>query len=128
MLEIIYNVILLLVSQASQPIIVNYLESITYPAVARDAQIQGTVEIDVSVSSRGDVISASANSGNPVLKRAAEENIRRWRFAPGDQRAFSIVYEFSLEEPRTPYRSETKNYYELPSRVRVVTNLPAGSH
>ena len=116
----------LFVSQTSEPINVAHLESIAYPVVARDAQIQGTVEIDVSISPDGAVISALANSGHPALKRPAEENIRRWRFAPANSRRnFSIVYEFSLEEPRLPYGCETKNYFDLPSKVRVVTNLRA---
>ncbi len=125
MLKIILSVLVLMLGQTSQPIVVNYLESITYPTVARDAQIQGTVGVDVDVSSEGDVISANANSGHPALKHAAEENIRRWKFAAGTKRRLSITYEFSLEEPRTTYRPETKNYFELPSRVRVVTTLPA---
>jgi TonB family protein len=125
MLQIILVALSLFVSQTTEPITVTYLESIAYPVVARDAQIQGAVEIEVIVSPDGDVISASANSGHPALKRSAEENIRRWKFAPGAKKRISIVYEFSLEEPRTAYRTETKNYCDLPSRVRVVTTLPA---
>ena len=125
MLNIVLSAVLLLVAETSQPIEVTYLESIVYPPVARDAQIQGTVEVHVSVSATGDVLSASADAGHPALKHAAEENIRRWKFAAGVERRFSVTYEFSLEEPRTPYRSETKNCFNLPSRVRVVTTLPA---
>jgi TonB family protein len=125
MLRMILSAVLLLMGEANHSIVVVYLESMSYPTVARDAQIQGTVELIVGVSPSGDVVSASANSGHPMLKRAAEENIKRWRFAPGGERRFSINYEFSLEEPRTTYRSETKNYFELPTRVRVVTTLPA---
>jgi TonB family protein len=126
MLQIILVALFLFVSQTTEPITVTYLESIAYPVVARDAQIQGAVEIDVIVSPDGNVISASANSGHPALKHPAEENVRRWRFAPANTKiSFSIVYEFSLEEPRLPYGSETKNYFDLPSKVRVVTNLRA---
>jgi len=126
MLQIILIALVVFVGQTSEPIAVTHLESIAYPVVARDAQVQGTVEVDVDISPDGAVISALANSGHPALKRPAEENIRRWRFAPANtKRSFSIVYEFSLEEPRLPYGSETKNYFDLPSKVRVVTNLRA---
>ncbi len=124
MLKIILSAILLLSTDTSDPALVTYLESITYPAVARDARIQGTVEVFVEVSPSGDVASASANSGHPALKRAAEENVKRWKFVRANaKRRFSIIYEFSLEEPSMPSGSETKNYFELPSKVRVVTNL-----
>lgn len=125
MLQAILNALFLLLPQANHQIVVTYLESITYPQVARDAQIQGTVEIEVKVSPQGDVVSTSTGPAHPMLKRAAEENIGRWKFAPGTARTFTITYEFSLEEPRTEYRSETRNYYYLPSRVRVLTTLPA---
>jgi TonB family protein len=124
MLLILLNVIFLLASQTNQSVTVNYLESIPYPSVARDAQIQGIVEIDADISPSGQVISATAKSGHPALKYAAEENIKRWRFASASaERRFSIFYEFTLEEPRMPYGSDTKNYFELPSKVKVVTNL-----
>ena len=113
-----------MLGQTSQPIVVTYLESIAYPPVARDAQIQGTVGVDVDISPEGDVISAAATSGHPTLKQAAEQNSRRWKFAAGSKKRLSITYEFSLEEPRTTYRPETKNYFDLPSRVRVVTTFP----
>ena len=126
MLQIILIALFLFVSQTSEPIAVTHLESIAYPVVARDAQIQGTVEVEVDVSPDGAVISALANSEHLALKRAAEENIKHWRFAPANvKRSFSIGYEFSLQEPRLPYGSETKNYFDLPSKVRVVTNFRA---
>ncbi len=124
MLQAILSALIFLSSVTDQPITVTYLESLTYPAVARDAQIQGTVEIEAVVAPTGEVDSASANSGHPALRRAAEENVKRWKFAPANaKRRFSITYEFSLEEPRMPFGSETKNYFDLPSKVRVVTNL-----
>jgi TonB family protein len=124
MLRLILTALFLLVGKTSDPITVTYLESIAYPAVARDARIQGTVEIDAVISPDGEVASASANSGHPALKRAVEESVKRWKFSPGGtERKLSIVFEFSLEEPRMPYGAETKNYFDLPSKVRVVTNL-----
>lgn len=125
MFQAILSALLLFMGQTREPVtVVIYLESIAYPSVARDAQIQGTVEIEAVIAPSGDVDSASANSGHAVLKRAAEENIKRWKFAPANaKRNFSIIYEFSLEEPRTSFGAETKNYFDLPSKVRVVTNL-----
>ncbi len=124
MLRAILSALFLLVGQSNEPITVTYLESIAYPAVARDARIQGTVEVAAIIAPDGQVISASANSGHPALKRPVEENVKRWKFIPASaERKLSIVFEFSLEEPSLPFGAETRNYFELPSKVRVVTNL-----
>ena len=124
MIQILLSFLLAWTSQTDQVVTVKHVESIAYPSVARDAQIQGKVEVEVSVSPEGDVVSASAISGHPALKPAAEENIRRWRFDRGATRRFSVTYSFSLEEPGMSGRSETRNAFDLPSLVRVVTNLP----
>ena len=124
MLRVVLSTLIFLIGQAYQPIVVTHLESIGYPAVARDARIQGTVEITAEIAPDGRVISAYANSGHPALKPAAEENVKRWKFAPArNKRELSIVFEFALEEPNMPFGSETKNYFDLPSKVRVVTNF-----
>lgn len=125
MLDIILTLLIFLVPQANQQAVVTHLESISYPEVAHDAQIQGSVELSVEVSESGTVISAVALSGHPILKRAAETNIERWKFAAGTPRKLSMTYEFSLQEPRTSHRPDTKDYFDLPSRVRVVSELPA---
>lgn len=125
MLESILTATILLLSITAHPVAVLSLESVGYPAAARDAQIQGKVEIEIKISTSGEVVSARSLSGHPLLRQVCEENVKRWKFSSDAEQSLVVDYEFSLEEPRTSYRSDSKNYFDLPSRVRVVTNLPA---
>ena len=52
-----------------------------YPPLAKAAQISGAVVVEVTVDEDGNVISARAISGHPVLKDAAVKAARGWKFA-----------------------------------------------
>jgi protein TonB len=58
-----------------------------YPTASRLRGEQGRVSLLVQVDTNGRVMGVSvfASSGFPALDRAAEEAVRRWRFAPGTQ-------------------------------------------
>lgn len=53
-----------------------------YPAAARAVRASGAVSVQVTVDEAGDVISASAVSGHPLLRQAAEEAARQAKFTP----------------------------------------------
>jgi TonB family protein len=53
-----------------------------YPAAARAVHAAGTVSVQVTISETGGVISASAVSGHPLLRAAAESAARGARFSP----------------------------------------------
>lgn len=53
-----------------------------YPAAAKTARISGAVNVQVTIDESGRVISASAVSGPAILRQAAEQAARGWRFAP----------------------------------------------
>lgn len=53
-----------------------------YPPAAKAVKASGTVNIEVVLDEFGKVISASAVSGNPLLKAAAEKAARAAEFAP----------------------------------------------
>jgi TonB family protein len=50
--------------------------------VARAAHASGTVNVQVTVDEKGNVTSASAVSGHPLLRAAAIAAARQARFAP----------------------------------------------
>ena len=54
----------------------------SYPDAAKNARVTGTVAIQVVVNEEGEVISAEAICGHPLLKKAAEEAVWKWRFSP----------------------------------------------
>jgi protein TonB len=54
----------------------------TYPEDAKAARISGTVVVEVTVDEQGNVFAARAISGHPLLKSAAVEAARQWKFQP----------------------------------------------
>jgi protein TonB len=53
-----------------------------YPAAARAVRASGAVNVQVTISESGSVVSANAVSGHPLLRQAAEQAARSARFAP----------------------------------------------
>ncbi|PYS79235.1 MAG: hypothetical protein DMF67_01135 [Acidobacteria bacterium] len=53
-----------------------------YPPIAKAARTQGKVVVQVVVDEDGDVISASAVSGHPLLQQAAVVAARQAKFSP----------------------------------------------
>ncbi len=54
----------------------------TYPAIAKAAGAQGPVTVQIVVNETGDVESAKAVSGHPLLQAAGVEAARQWKFSP----------------------------------------------
>jgi protein TonB len=54
-----------------------------YPQLARQARVAGTVRVEASIGKDGKVKSVRAISGPPLLKRAAEDAVRQWKYQPG---------------------------------------------
>ena len=54
----------------------------TYPPAARAVKAAGAVNVQVTISESGSVISASAVSGHPLLRAAAESAARSSKFSP----------------------------------------------
>ena len=53
-----------------------------YPAAARAVGASGAVNVQVTIDETGNVISAAAVSGHPLLRQAAEQAARQAKFAP----------------------------------------------
>ncbi|HJQ23817.1 MAG TPA: TonB family protein [Blastocatellia bacterium] len=54
----------------------------TYPEVARTMRVTGKVTVVVSISETGEVVSARALSGPPLLYQAALDAAKRWKYRP----------------------------------------------
>ena len=54
----------------------------SYPAIARQAHASGTVIVQVTIDENGNVISAHAVSGHPLLQAAAAAAARASKFSP----------------------------------------------
>ena len=54
----------------------------TYPALARQARIQGQVVLHAIIDKDGRVSELSVISGHPLLVQSALEAVRQWRYRP----------------------------------------------
>lgn len=74
-----------------------------YPPAARAVRASGQVSVQVTIDESGNVISASAVSGHPLLKQAAEQAARSSKFSPtllsGQKVKVSgvIIYNFTAQ-------------------------------
>ena len=96
-----------------------------YPAVARQARIQGEVHLSVAVDSDGKVVSVEASSGPDILVAYAKANVVRWSYATvGRSMKLNVVYTYRLEKPETDRAPAPKIEFESPVHVIVTSNLP----
>jgi protein TonB len=53
-----------------------------YPPAALAAGVQGTVELDITISTEGDVADARVTRSIPMLDQAAVQAVEKWKYAP----------------------------------------------
>lgn len=53
-----------------------------YPALAREAHIQGQVRIDAVLDEQGNVVEMKVVSGPPLLYQAALDALKKWKYEP----------------------------------------------
>lgn len=54
-----------------------------YPEMAKRMKISGSVKVEATVDADGAVKSAKATDGNRMLSAAAEDAVKKWKFASG---------------------------------------------
>jgi protein TonB len=53
-----------------------------YPSVAKDSRVQGDVVIETEIDKSGNVVHMKVTSGPPMLRQAALDAVRRWKYEP----------------------------------------------
>jgi TonB family protein len=66
-----------------------------YPELAKKMNLGGTVKVVAVVMANGDVKSVEPVGGSPVLIKAAEEAVAKWKFAPGGESKEIIELHFT---------------------------------
>lgn len=103
-----------------------------YPAVAKAAGAEGPVQVQVTVNENGEVMSAEAISGHPLLREAAVEAARQWSFKPTTIEGKSVktrgtlTFNFTLTKNT---ETEVRQLAEAaqPTRVARTLSFEAGS-
>jgi protein TonB len=73
-----------------------------YPEAAKNARVQGTVVLELTVDRAGDVVGVRVLRSIPLLDQAAIDAVREWKYEPLDSdapRVFPVAVPFNLEEP-----------------------------
>ncbi|HWO38221.1 MAG TPA: ankyrin repeat domain-containing protein, partial [Candidatus Acidoferrum sp.] len=93
--------------------------------------MQGRVKVDFTLNSNGEPIGVTAVSGHPMLKAAAEDNVKTWRLELPKNLyrtdwKYSTVFNFKISNDEQPYENP-KLTVSLDSfhYVEVVTNPPS---
>ena len=66
-----------------------------YPPLARAANLQGDVRVQVTTDGSR-VVRAEAREGSRPLAEAAEANARTWRFTTHEPTTFTVTYHYKL--------------------------------
>src|SRR5690242_1894907 len=72
-----------------------------YPDLWRQARIQGTVRLEVTTDGPY-ITNVVASGAHKTLLRAAEENIRTWRFYEHRPQTFIVTFVYKLEKEEVP--------------------------
>jgi TonB family protein len=67
----------------------------TYPEIARKMSLGGTVRVIAIVAPDGEVKSVEPKGGSPILLRAAEDAVSKWKFASGGESRETIEVRFA---------------------------------
>ena len=89
-----------------------------YPAAARAVRAMGLVQVKVKIDRQGQVISAQAISGHPLLKRASENSATKFLFESSEieEREQILLFVF------TPFEEKDENIkrYSNPYRIEIM--------
>lgn len=66
-----------------------------YPDVAKKINLGGTVKVIAVVGADGDVKSVEPVGGSPVLLKAAEDAVAKWKYAPGGESREPVELHFT---------------------------------
>src|SRR5262245_55729460 len=82
-----------------------------YPSIAKAARAKGAVQVQITVNERGEVINAQIISGHPILRDAAIQAAKQWRFKPTELSGIPVktqgVLTFNFDTGQNATRGQT---------------------
>jgi hypothetical protein len=89
-----------------------------YPPVARVANVEGVVHINVTTDGHR-VVSTQVKDGHRFLAATAEENLRTWQFSLHEPTTFTVTYTYKLVTDLQPVQNNPRVILNLPTEVEV---------
>jgi hypothetical protein len=96
-----------------------------YPGLARVAQIEGDVRLKVTTDGKN-VSDVRVESGPPMLAKAAEDNVRSWKFESHVPTSFVAVFSYHLRKDFSCDPDKPRNpdlLLRLPVQVGITANI-----
>lgn len=81
------------------PKVIQHAEPI-YPPLARQTRIQGEVRVKITTDGES-VRDAEAEAGHPLLRTAAVDNVRTWKFVAHAPGTFHVTFRYKLLDGNT---------------------------
>ena len=109
------------IAQTTHVPVVTSGEMPLYPLLARQAEIEAEVQLRVTTDGSRPV-SVAIESGQPMLAKAAQENVKTWTFLKHEPTTFETHFSYSLTkdascEPGKPENARV--LLDLPNRVEI---------
>ncbi len=67
-----------------------------YPSIARSTGIEGSVVVEASIGPAGNVVATKVISGSPMLRQAALDALRRWKYQPATLNGEPVTVETTV--------------------------------
>jgi TonB family protein len=129
---IVTLILILQISSAStaltndQPTVVTAVAPV-FPPIAQAANVGGDVLVEVKINSDGAVTSAKAISNYKLLRAAAEDAAKRWRFNPSaeksDEHTATLTFTFQVM-PRCSPSNELTSIFYPPYKIEARVEKP----
>jgi TonB family protein len=121
-------------AQDKPVIVVKHLEPMRYPDLARQARLQGSISIQMKISSSGTVVDAEANTTDtllkehPLLQKETVKVIRKWTFgcdncAPNADYEHVLTFVYKLEGAGTQH-NDSRFTLDSAEHATVTTGPP----
>jgi TonB family protein len=99
------------------PKVVQHSEPI-YPPLARQTRIQGDVRVKLTTDGES-VRNAEAETGHALLRKAAEDNVRTWKFVAHTPGTFRVTFRYRLS-----FGNVDNEFLKFPSIVELWATPP----
>jgi TonB family protein len=99
------------------PKVVQHTEPM-YPPLARQTRIQGEVRVKITTDGES-VRDAEAETGHPLLRKAAEDNVRTWKFVSHTPGTFHVTFRYELLSDNVDVE-----FLQLPAIVEIKATPP----
>lgn len=115
--------------RAAEPVWVRDIVVPDYPILAKMALLQGSVRVDIEIGPDGKVLLAKGSGGDPILLRAAENNVSRWSFVVASEvkdfpLKHTVIYLYKIQGERVVNPECPTVVLHLPDRVEITAQPP----